>query len=401
MLNKLRAKFILIIMIISVTMIGALVALLGVNASRSIGRESLGHLSGRSIIFNMATTMNPALQEMYSRVYPSYFALSSAEDAPVFSYGEVTVDLNDSAVRADIYNSAANSSKNDGILGKYRLRFLKRELSGYIIFSDAADELSARTHVWLNSILLGLASILILFVISLLVSKAAIRPAMDALSQQKQFIADVSHELKTPVTVMLTNAELLSSDGADRASQKQYSDNILVTAKQMRTLVEQLLELARIDSSGAALNLEPLDLSVLVSDTMLPFDPVFYENGRSLSSDIEPGVVVKGSAEHLAQVLDILLDNALKYADPGTEVTVRLKSASRSCLLSVESRGAEIGPEERKNIFKRFYTADKARTSGSYGLGLAIADGIVEMHHGKIWAESEGGLNTFIVQLPL
>ena len=146
---------------------------------------------------------------------------------------------------------------------------------------------------------------------------------------------------------------------------------------------------------------EPVDLSRLVSDALLPFEPVFFESGLALETEIAEGIAIQGSPDHLRQVVEILLDNAGKYGE-GT-VSVRLERAGgKSCLLSVASRGASISKEDLRNIFKRFYRVDEARSrDGSYGLGLSIAEGIVQAHRGRIWAESEGGINTFFVRLPV
>ena len=116
---------------------------------------------------------------------------------------------------------------------------------------------------------------------------------------------------------------------------------------------------------------------------------------------VPEGIEIYGSEQHLYQVMDVLLDNALKYSEPNSMVSVDLVSTGRGCVLTVASPGEPISREELKNIFKRFYRADKARAmNGSYGLGLSIAESIVEAHKGKIWAESENGYNTFFVQLP-
>lgn len=145
---------------------------------------------------------------------------------------------------------------------------------------------------------------------------------------------------------------------------------------------------------------ERINLSKVISDALLPFEPLFFEKGLGLSSDIEDGILVNGDRTRLCQVVDILLDNALKYAAPNPVVSVGLRKHSGGCLLSVSSAGEPISREDRKNIFKRFYRVDKSRNDGqSYGLGLSIADSIVKQHKGKVRAESNSGLNTFLVQL--
>lgn len=210
------------------------------------------------------------------------------------------------------------------------------------------------------------------------------------------------HELKTPLTVILTNSELLQSGESNPELRQQCADNISVMAGQMRGLVENLLDLARADNGQVQTAMTLLDYSELVSDCLLPFEPVFFEKGMELKCDITPGLFVRGSDSYLRQVVDILLDNAQKYAFPGGGVGVTLRKQGSHCLLAVANQGPAIPEEELKNIFKRFYRADKARSrDGSYGLGLSIAQRVVEEHGGRITADSRNNVNTFQVLLPL
>ena len=171
---------------------------------------------------------------------------------------------------------------------------------------------------------------------------------------------------------------------------------------QMRSLVENMLEMARVDNGNLKMEFSPLELSQLVSDAVLSFRLLYEEKQLGLESAVQEGICIRGSEQHLYQVLDVLLDNGLKYSAPQTTVSVKLESHGRGCLLSVASAGETISREDLKNIFKRFYRADKARAmNGSYGLGLSIAEAVVRAHRGKIWAESENGINTFFVQIPV
>jgi signal transduction histidine kinase len=169
----------------------------------------------------------------------------------------------------------------------------------------------------------------------------------------------------------------------------------------MRSLVENMLEMARVDNGTIKMNFVSLDMSELISNAVLSFQLLYEEKGMGLRHAISEGISVDGSEQHLYQVMDVLLDNALKYGSPNGMVSVDLITTGRNCLLSVASPGAPISNEDLKNIFKRFYRADKARSfNGSYGLGLSIAESIVEAHKGRIWAESKNGMNTFYVQIP-
>ena len=250
-------------------------------------------------------------------------------------------------------------------------------------------------------VIIGVLSFAVFLGLSFLLARWAVKPVETAWNQQRQFVADASHELKTPLTVILTNAELLQEPEYDEQARSRFVDSIMTMSHQMRGLVESLLELARVDNGGQNMVFFRLNFSELVSDALLPFEPVYFEKGLTLESNVEENLFVKGSQQHLKQVADILLDNASKYASADSTVRVILRRQGSHCLLSVASAGDAISKEDLKNIFKRFYRMDKARSMNhSYGLGLSIADSIVSKHGGKIWAESADGVNTFFVQLP-
>ena len=221
--------------------------------------------------------------------------------------------------------------------------------------------------------------------------------------RRQEFVANVSHELKTPLTVILTNAELLQAPGYDAPARSRFAGSILTMSQQMRGLVESLLELARVDAGRAQDAQTELDLSALVNDALLPFEPVLFEAGHTLTARVEDGIRVRGNAAQLRQVVEILLDNARKYAQPGGWVLLTLvRQGGRHCVLSVADPGAPLTPQECRDIFKRFYRVDHVRAMNhSYGLGLAIAARIAEAHRGRIWAESSGGINTFYFTIPI
>lgn len=200
----------------------------------------------------------------------------------------------------------------------------------------------------------------------------------------------------------MTNAELLQSCACGEEKQRRFSEAILTMSRQMRGLIEQMLDLARGDSGQAEAAFEPVDLSQTAENGILLFEPLYFEQGLTLHTEIEEGILVWGLKDRLSQLLDILLDNACKYSRQGGAVWVKLKRQGKShCILTVENQGPPIAPEDISRLFKRFYRADSARsTSGGYGLGLSIAEQTVQLHHGKIHAESVDGINRFCVELP-
>ena len=306
------------------------------------------------------------------------------------------------AVVLELLAAAMAEPGEMGALMEQGLRFQKKPAvyGQTVIFMDMSGEIATMENLVKTCIFIGVISFGCFLVISVLLARWAVKPVELAWNQQRQFVADASHELKTPLTVIMTNTELLQSPGYSEAERNVFIGSILTMSRQMRGLVEGLLELARVDSGTTKMYLSELNFSELVSDSLLPFEPLYFEKELVLESNVEEGIRIKGSTAHLQQVLDILLDNGAKYASAKGVVRVKLKRQGSHCMLSVSNPGEIIGKEDLKNIFKRFYRVDKARAMNhSYGLGLPIAQSIVKEHGGRIWAESENGINTFYVLL--
>ena len=331
-----------------------------------------------------------------------FFTVHIEADGEIKAFGGDYFDLTDEDMLRKLVNAVNESKKDTGILPDYDLRYMKNNNGRMkaIVFTDISSEKAMIKGLIRNSAIIGLAGYVIFFLISLLLAKWVTKPVEKTWNEQKQFIADASHELKTPITVIMTNAEMMSDKSYSESDRDSFTKNILSTSKRMRGLVESLLELARLDNNRAPIKHVTLDLSKLINDSILPFEPLFYENDMELAVDIDEGINVEGDKDKLRQVINILLDNALKYSDPADKVKVSLKRQSANCILSVSGLGTPLSKEDRENIFKRFYRVDQSRNDGqSYGLGLSIADSIIREHNGKIWAESENGYNNFFVSL--
>ena len=223
-------------------------------------------------------------------------------------------DLSDKAKILEIVQLAQAADAQIGVLKDYNLRFSKKStpFGQSIVFVDISSELATIESLVKSCIFIGIISFSVFLGISFLLARWAVKPVDKAWTQQRQFVADASHELKTPLTVIMTNAELLQSPGYDETERMRFVDSIMTMSQQMRGLVESLLELARVDNGSAKMVFSELDMSELVRDGLLPFEPVYFEKELELQSDIEEGIRVKGSQSHLKQVLDILLDNAAK-----------------------------------------------------------------------------------------
>jgi signal transduction histidine kinase len=333
------------------------------------------------------------------------FLLEMSPDGKLKAVGTDYYDLDDRDALLELLKDAEEMEVQSGLLEDQQLRFLRLDAGpGFCYaFMDISDELDTLSRLNLTCAIILAAGVIGFFCISVLLARWAVRPVEQAWEQQRQFVADASHELKTPLTVILTNAELLRSEEYDDQSKIRFVDSILIMSGQMRGLVEELLDQARVDNGFSKVEQSRLDYSKLVSDAVLPFEPVYYEAGRELRSVVQPGITVNGSADHLRRVVEILLDNGCKYSSPGGVVELRLERQGRgNCLLSVSSPGEPMTEQQCLDVFKRFYRANPARSMNrSYGLGLSIAQGIIQQHRGKIWAQSRNGINTFYVNLPM
>ena len=398
MLNKLKGKFIAINMSIVAAMLIVIFGLVYYFTQTDLENQSM------SMVRSLAqSVLQPDVPGEQTSVTLPYFTVQINSRGMVTVSGMIGYDLTDKAFVEEMLRIVYSSDKNSGMIKAYDLLYYRMSGIGSksVAFVDISSQQDTLRTLVQSCILIGALSLAAFGFISFLLAKWAVRPVEKAWDQQRQFVSDASHELKTPLTVIMSNAELLQGEDCDAENRVQFSQNILTMSYQMRKLVEGLLELARADNGQVKKNFEALDLSVLAEDRLLPFEPLFYEQGMHLQSKIEPDVRVLGSSQYLGQVIDILLDNALKYGDPGI-VSVCLSRQGRSCLLRVDNPGEPIPPEALERIFERFYRVDQARTrNGSFGLGLSIAKSVVDAHEGRIWAESNHTGNRFCVQLPM
>ena len=237
---------------------------------------------------------------------------------------------------------------------------------------------------------------MLFFILSVLLARWAVRPVEAAWLRQKQFVADASHELKTPLTVILSNAEMLDeTTQPDKLNQRV--ENIHAEGIRMKRLIEDLLSLARSDYSPKQQSKEKCCLSDIITESVLLYESTIFDEGKALNYVIAESVYVMGFPARLRQLADILIDNAKKYTDRGGIITISLSvGAKKNALLTVENTGNPIPQDELENIFRRFYRVDKSRENhGGFGLGLSIAESIAAEHKARLWAESDGGKNVF------
>ena len=323
----------------------------------------------------------------------------------VYVTGGTYSGLEDTDALTAILTDCLSQEADEGSLPGYALRYLRQDDGLYtqIAFVDISLETAALRQMMASYLRIGLLSLLLLAGASFLLSLRVTRPVERAWRQQRQFFSDASHELKTPLTVILSNAEMLeTSDLPERES--RWRDNILSESRQMKTLVEEMLTLSRTEDAQRKPTVADVDLSDLSEDCALAFEPVAFEAGKPLSWDVTPALTVSGDGEKLRRLLSILLDNAAKYGAPGGGIVLSLRAERSQAVLSVSngSGGHPIPPEELPRLFERFYRADASRGEQSgFGLGLPIAQAIAKEHHGALRAESDQQATRFTFTLPL
>lgn len=396
MIKRLRIKFICVIMAITTLM---LTGILGI-----VIHFTQQNLEAQSVSMLRSLSAAPFPQGNFGKPGNShrspFFTVQLGKRGELLSANSSDYDLSDQAYVLDVINQVLVSNRETGELKEHNLRYLVSPSPvGYtLIFADTTMEEETMQRLFLSCTLIFFGAFAMFLGISILLSHWTVKPVEAAWKQQRQFVADASHELKTPLSVIMANAELLQ---AEETGAHDFAKNILSMTYQMRSLVENMLEMARVDNGTVKMHFSSVDFSQLVNDAVLSVQLLYEEKELGLCSSIAEGIFLNGSEQHLFQVLDVLLDNALKYSTPQGCVNVCLKHSGRNCVLSVSSPGDPISQEDLKNIFKRFYRADKARAmNGSYGLGLSIAESVVTAHKGKIWAESGSGTNVFYVSLP-
>lgn len=318
---------------------------------------------------------------------------------------------NDSAVLA-VDNGARDVYSEDELVGiarkilsedrtsgrKENLTYIVSYRPGYTLVAlmDNTVSESGLNTLLHNVLIIGSAAIIVIFFVSLYLSKQIIKPLEENDEKQKQFISDASHELKTPIAVIGTNVEMLSRE----IGESEWLSNIVYENERMGGLVRQLLDLSR--AENADIPMEQVDFSRIVTGETLAFETLAFDHGKEIQSDIEDGILLMGNQTQLTQIVSILLDNAIRHAT-GCEIAISLKRQGHTAVLSVANDGNMITAEKMKHLFDRFYRVDEARTDNGhhYGLGLSIAKAIAERHGGSICVSCRDGKIQFVVSMPI
>lgn len=326
----------------------------------------------------------------------TFYSVALSDDGSILATDKGRINLYTeeslNEIAQNILDTGRSSGKMDALI------YLVTDKGDYtlVAFRDNTETDSSLHTLQVITFTAGIIAIAALFLIALWLSGRLVRPLEENDRRQKQFVSDAGHELKTPIAVIDANAELLTR----KIGNDPWLDNIRFESDRMRVLITQLLDLSRAESVVPAM--KDVDLSRLVMGQILPFESLAYENGLEIISDLEDGIHLQGNRTQLSQLASILLDNAIRHSKGADHIQVSLKKAHHQAVFTVINQGDPINEEDLPRLFERFYRSDPSRSdTGHYGLGLAIAKAITELHKGNISVSCQDHLITFTVKLPI
>lgn len=420
MLTKLRRRFILDTMILAlIILIGATSLLIvasytyGQNAALDTMKDLLASVTPEVVTVTEGEKGKPDSAEVdweaiEIRDESAIMILSEDGDVLVSVVPGKSFREKVAGSQAEIARAVSQEKKSSGII-LTNIRYMKEPLKGIgtkVALLDRASELKAIYFQFRLYITLAFILLILLLLLGEYLARRSILPVDEAIRTQQQFIADASHELKTPIAVILANLDILktSPDKTVRESEK-WIESTKLEANRMSKLVNEMLFLARSDAAmDMHYNFRLINFSDVVEEVVLTTEALIFERNVTLETDIEEDSQVVGDIERLKQVVMILIENATKYVDENGTIRVKLTSGPRHMeVLTVTNSGAPIPKEKAEHIFERFYRVDESRVreKGGYGLGLSIAQKIIEKHHGEIGlAFSNENGTCFVVRLP-
>jgi nitrogen-specific signal transduction histidine kinase len=327
-----------------------------------------------------------------------FFTVIIGTDGEIYSVNTDNIAMVDQDTAKAYGESIYSKNKTKGFAGDFRYLKTDTENSCTILFLDCGRNLATFKTSLVINVTISFIGLIIIFIIIVICSKKIVCPVSESYEKQKQFISIAGHEIKTPITIIDADAELLSMEiGEDN----EWLQDICTQTKRMATLTNDLLSLSRMDENRQQFTMIDFPISDVVEETIYSFQTLAKSKGKNIKSDITPMLSYNGDESAIRQVVGILLDNAIKYAKPDKDIEVKLEKKNKNIILCVTNSSEPISEEQLGQFFDRFYRTEQSNKSGTggYGLGLSIAKSIVEKHKGRInaTAPSEGAVQITVV----
>lgn len=407
MIKSLKRKFIFsafIIMTIVIAIIFATINYFMYSQTMKRSEEMLTFLANNKDVVKPSEYKSRPEDTKQFKLFPTFndykdnvgtFVVVLDDDGNILEYKTKFATSLSQEEKDKIVKTVINENSDKGIYDGFYYLFNKKGNETVLAITDISQQQAMLKQLLIVSVLVYIISICIVIVIAILLSNWVIRPAKTAIQKQKQFIADASHELKTPLTIIRSNADVLESE----LGESKWIGYIQSEAIRMSELINDMLYLAKYDDNK--IDIQEFDLSKAITQAVLPFESIAFEKEVEFNLSINSNIKFTGDKKAIQQLVMILLDNALKNTEKKGKVKITLIAEKKAILLKVSNTGNPIPKECLDNIFDRFYRNDNARTreNGGFGLGLAIANSIVTASKGTINVKSENGINSFLVKL--
>jgi len=277
------------------------------------------------------------------------------------------------------------NGEREGKIDSYKYKVKATASGTLIVFADQTTQDLMLIELQNLSFITGSISMIVLVIITVLLSKFIVKPVNIAFEKQKRFVADSSHELKTPLAIISANIDILEMENQNN----NYIREIKNQSHRMNQLIRELLVLARTENQVNKTNFNDFNLSDVIENTALPFEVLAFEQEKEIALDLEPDVLYHGDENNIKKMLSALIDNAVKYSSKKSKVMISLKTKGNKKLIQIQNNFAGTLPDDSEKLFDRFYRIDesRARNTGGFGIGLSIVKNIVEQHGGKITIE--------------
>lgn len=289
----------------------------------------------------------------------------------------------------DYVKSALNSNRNKGNIDSFSYLTAEKPYGQIVVFAERSIENLLLEQLNKTSLWAAIIVCLILAGLAVFLARWMVAPVQESFDKQRRFISDASHELKTPLTIISANVDVLQNE----IGENQRIEHIKAQSQRMSGLVHDLLTLAKADEEQENIIRSEFNLSGAILNTALEFESRAFEEGKQYSFDIAENILYTGDEKQIKQLAGILIDNAIHYSDDNGQIAVSLNADGNHIRLSVFNTGIGVSNEEQEKIFERFYRVDESRSreTGGYGIGLSIAKAIVEAYRGKISVSGEYG----------
>jgi len=329
-----------------------------------------------------------------------YFIVELTQRQEVVSVNIEHIAAQDRQTVVERVNEILDSGDRKGYIDYYRFGVFENEDGGStIIVLDRFLQLQATYHMIRITLLASLACTLVVFLLLVFFSKRAIRPYVENLERQRQFVTDASHELKTPLAILSADLSLME----DTYGENEWFSSAQAQVGRLDRLIKNLVELARTEETVKEAAVTEFPISEVAQASVDAFLPLAESDGKALEAEIVPNLTLRGVQDNFFRLFSILLDNAVKYCDSGGTIHFSLRPQGRNLCLTVSNPCAGTDPTQLGRWFDRFYRADssRARTTGGYGIGLSTAKAIVTRHNGRISARYSDGTVIFTACFPM